>query len=98
VIKGKQPLLQTARTQANLKFVMGQQMLTVDELRKAGQPFIDLHNYYIQNYKSGQDIIVSYKNRYFLVRDGIFCITFSDLCDLFNLEPLDISLMHCFAL
>jgi hypothetical protein len=98
VIKGKQPLLQTAMTQANLKFVMGQQMLTVDELRKAGQLCIDLHNYYIQNYKSGQDIIVSYKNRYFLVRDDIFCITFSDLYDLFNLEALDISLMHCFAL
>jgi hypothetical protein len=98
VIKGKQPLLQTAMTHANLKFVMGQQMLTADELRKAGQLCIDLHNYYIQNYKSGQDIIVSYKNRYFLVRDDIFCITFSDLYDLFNLEALDISLMHCFAL
>jgi hypothetical protein len=46
--KGKQPLQQTtAKMQANQKFVMGLRMLTVDELHKAGQPCIDLHNYYI---------------------------------------------------
>jgi hypothetical protein len=73
-------------------------MLTTDELCEAGQPCIDLHNYYIQNYKSGQDIIVSYKNRRFLVGDDIFLITFFNLYDLFNLDTLDISLMRCFAL
>jgi hypothetical protein len=50
-------------TQANLKFVMGQPMLTADELGKVGQPCIDFHNYYIQNYKRGIDIVVSYKDR-----------------------------------
>jgi hypothetical protein len=44
--KGKQPLQQsTAMMQANLKFVMGQPMLTADELVEEGQPCIDLHNY-----------------------------------------------------
>jgi hypothetical protein len=47
-IKGKQPLQQTiAMMQANPNFVMGQPMLTADELHKEGQPCIDLHNYYI---------------------------------------------------
>jgi hypothetical protein len=32
--------------QANSKFVMGQPILTVDELCKVGQPYIDLHKYY----------------------------------------------------
>jgi hypothetical protein len=73
-------------------------MLTIDELHKAGQPCIDLHNYYIQNYQSGQDILVSYKDHHFLVCDNIFIITFADLYDLFNLDALDVSLMHCFAL
>jgi hypothetical protein len=84
--------------QANSKFVMDQAMLTTDELGKAGQACIDLHNYYIQNYKSGLDILVLYKDHHFLVGDDIFIITFSDLYDLFNLYALDISLMRCFAL
>jgi hypothetical protein len=45
-------------TNVNLKYVMGYPMLTADQLREAGQYCIDLHNYYIQNYKMGQDIIV----------------------------------------
>jgi hypothetical protein len=77
---------------------MGQSMLTADDLHKAGQPCIDLHNYYIKNYKTSQDIIVSYKDRHFLVGDGVFIITFYDLYDLFNLNALDISLMHCFTM
>jgi hypothetical protein len=93
--KGKQPLQQrTAMMQANPKFVMGQPMLTTDELHKAGQPCIDLHNYYIQNYQRGLDILVSYKDRHFLVGDDIFIITCSDFYDLFNLDVLDISLMR----
>jgi hypothetical protein len=97
--KGKQPLQhRTTMMQANSKFVMGQPMLTADELCKAGQPYIDLHNYYIQNYQRGLDILVSYKDRHFLVGDSIFSITFFDLYDLFNLDTLYISLMHCFTL
>jgi hypothetical protein len=86
----------TNMTQANPKFIMGQPMLTIDELHKAGQPFIDLHNYYIQNYQRGLYILVSYKDRHFLVGDNIFIITFSDVYDPFNLDALDISLTsHC---
>jgi hypothetical protein len=77
--KGKQqwkesanPKLPPVMTQANPKFVMGQLMLTVDVLQKAGQPCVELHNYYINNYKSGQDIVVSYKDHDFLVGDDFF--------------------------
>jgi hypothetical protein len=77
---------------------MGKSMLIVDVLHKVGQPYVKLHNYYINNYKSGQDIIVSYKDRHFLVGDGFFLISFYDLHDLFNLDASDVSLMCCFAL
>jgi hypothetical protein len=85
-------------TQANLKFVLGKSMLTVDALHKAGQPCVELHNYYMNNYKSGQDIIVSYRDHHFLVGDGFFLILLSNLYDLFNLDVLDVSLMRCFTL
>jgi hypothetical protein len=84
-------------TQACLKFVMGMPMLTVNALHKAGKPCVEFHNYYINNYKSGQDKIMSYKDLHFLVGD-IFHISWSDLYDLFNLDAMDISLMRCFAL
>jgi hypothetical protein len=104
--KGKKPLkksvanskLLLAMTQANPKFVLGKPMLTVDAIHKAGQPCVEFHNYYMNNYKFGQDIMVSYKDRHFLVSDGFFLISFSDLYDLFNLDVLDVSLMRCFAL
>jgi hypothetical protein len=85
-------------TQANLKFVLGKSMLTVDALHKAGQPCVELHNYYMNNYKSGQDIMVSYRDHHFLVGDGFFLILLSNLYDLFNLDVLDVSLMRCFTL
>jgi hypothetical protein len=57
---GKQPLKEStnlellpAMTQSNLKFIMGKPMLTVDALYKAGQAYVDLRNYYINNYKLG---------------------------------------------
>jgi hypothetical protein len=103
--KGNQPLkelsnpkLPPTMTQSNPNFVMGKPMLTTDALDKEGQASVDLHNYYINNYKSGQDIIVSYKNRHFLVGDDYFFISFSDLYDIFNLDALDVSLLHCFTL
>jgi hypothetical protein len=64
-------------------------MLTVDVLHKVGKPCVEFHNYYI---------IVSYKDHYFLVGDGIFLVSWSDLYDLFNLDILDFSLMSCFAM
>jgi hypothetical protein len=72
-------------------------MLTIDVLHKVGKPCVELHNYYINNYKSGQDIIVSYRDSHFLVGDGFFLILFSDLYGHFNLDELDVSLMRCFA-
>jgi hypothetical protein len=97
--KGKQPLKQTTTMmQTNPKFVMGQSMLTVDELNKVGKACIDLHDYYMQNYENGLDILGSYKDRHFLVGDNIFMVTFSNLYVLFNLNALDISLMRCFTL
>jgi hypothetical protein len=85
-------------TQVNSKFVMRWQMLTIDALYKAGKPCVKLQNYYINNYKLGQDIIVSYKNHHILVGDGIVLISWSNFYVLFNLDVLDVSLMRCFAL
>jgi hypothetical protein len=104
--KGKKPLnesvanpkLSSAMTQANPKFVMGKPMLTINVLHKACQPCVVLHNYYMNKYKSSQDIIVLYKDRHFLLGDSFFFISFSNLCDLFNLDALDVSLMRCFVL
>jgi hypothetical protein len=81
--KGKQQLKQvsanpkflTAMMQANPKFVMGRLMLTVDMLDKVGKPCVELHNCYINNYKLGQDIIVSFKYDRFLAGDDIFLIS-----------------------
>jgi hypothetical protein len=103
--KGKKPLkeseanpkLPTAMTQANPKFVMGRPMLTINALKLGGKSCVELHNYYINNYRKGQDIIVSYKESQFLVGDDIFLISLSNLYDHFNLNVLDVSLMRCFA-
>jgi hypothetical protein len=70
ITKGKQQLKQlpanlklpTTMTQANLKFVMGRLMLTVNAIKLAGKSYVELHNYYINNYHKGQDMIVSYKD------------------------------------
>jgi hypothetical protein len=83
---------------ANPEFEMGRPMLTVNVLKLAGKSCVELHNYYINNYKLGQDIIVSYKDRHFLVGDDIFLISWFDLYDLFNLDALDVSLMCYFTL
>jgi hypothetical protein len=104
--KGKKPVkeseanpkLSTAMMQANPKFVMVKPMLTVNAVKQAGKSCVELHNYYIHNYKKGQDIIASFKEEHFLLGNDIFLISWSDLYDFFNLNALDISLMHCFAL
>jgi hypothetical protein len=89
------PMLLIGMTQANPKFVMGKPMLTVDALKQVGKSCVELHNYYINNYKKSQDIIASFKEEHF---HGIFLISWSDLYNPFNLNMLDISLMHCFTL
>jgi hypothetical protein len=73
-------------------------MLTVNVLHKAGQPCVELHNYYMNNYALSKGIMVLYKDYHFLVGDGFFLISFSDLYNLFNLDALDISLTRCFTL
>jgi hypothetical protein len=104
--KGKKPVkelkanlkLPTAMTHANPKFQMGKLMLTVDVLKQVGKSCVELCNYYISNYKTGQDIIVSFKECHFLVGNNIFHISWSNLYDLFNLDVFDISLMCCSTL
>jgi hypothetical protein len=98
VKKGKQPMQQTAIMQANLKHVRRSPILTVDQLREASQHCVELHKYYTQNNKMGEDIMVQFKDHHFLLGDDIFVITFSNLYELFSHDTLDISLMHCFVL
>jgi hypothetical protein len=85
-------------THANPKFQMGKPMLTVGTLNEAGKPCVILHNYYINNYKKRQHIRGGFKEKHFLVGEGIFLISWFDIYDLFTLNSLDISLMRCFAL
>jgi hypothetical protein len=92
------PKLSTAMMHANLKFQMGKPMLIVDTLKEADKSCVILHNYYINNYKKHQHILGEFKEKHFLVGEGIFLISWSDLYDLFTLDALDISLMRCFAL
>jgi hypothetical protein len=85
--KGKKPMKEsetnpkspTAMTQANPKFQMGKPMLTVDALKQVGKSCFELHNYYINNYKTHQEIIVSFKEKHFLEGEGVFLISWSDL-------------------
>jgi hypothetical protein len=86
-IKGKKPLkeskanpeLPTTMTHTNLKFQMGKPMLTVNTLKEAGKSCVILHNYYINNYKKRQHIIGGLKEKNFLVGEGIFHMSWSDL-------------------
>jgi hypothetical protein len=77
---------------------MGWLMLIVDALKQVGKSCVKLHNYYINNYKLGQDIMLLYMDRHFLVGDDVFVISWFDLYDLFNLDALDVGLMRCFVL
>jgi hypothetical protein len=90
--------LPTTMTHANPKFQMGKLMLTVDTLKEAGKSCVVLHNYYINNYKIRQHIIGGFKEKHFLVGEGIFLISWSDLYDLYTFDTLDISLICYFAL
>jgi hypothetical protein len=67
--------LPTAMTQANPKFQMEKPMLAVNALKQAGKYCVEFHNYYINNYKKHQDIIVSFKEKHFMVDQGLFLIS-----------------------
>jgi hypothetical protein len=73
-------------------------MLNANELCKTGRFCVELHYYYILNWKKIDVIVVKYRQSHFLTDDGVFIISLSDLYDLFNLDALDISLMRCFVL
>jgi hypothetical protein len=96
--KGKVKLILTAMTSANPKFEKGKQMLNANELCKAGRFCVELHNYYILNWKKIDVIVIKYRQSHFLMDDGAFIISLSNLYDLFNLDALDVSLMRCFTL
>jgi hypothetical protein len=96
--KGKLKSISTAMTSANPKFEKGKQMLNANELYKAGRFCVELHNYYILNWKKIDAIVVKYRHSHFLTDDGVFIISLSDLYDLFNLDALDVSLMRYFVL
>jgi hypothetical protein len=59
---------------------------------------VELHNYYILNWKKIDVIVVKYRQSHFLTNDGVFINSLSDLYDLFNLDALDVSLIRCFTL
>jgi hypothetical protein len=91
----------SAYTSENPKYRVGKSLLSVPELRRAGQYCVDLHNYYMRNVNRAQEIMVSYEERHFLQLEGsrnIFIVAWSNLFDLFNLDALNLSLIRCFAL
>jgi hypothetical protein len=90
--------ISTAMTFAHPKFEKGKRMLNVNELCKAGRFCVELHNYYILNWKKINVIVVKYRQSHFLMDDDVFFISLSDLYDLFNLDALNVSLMRCFTL
>jgi hypothetical protein len=96
--KGKLKLISTAMTSAHPKFQKENRMLNANELCKADRFCVELHNYYILNWKKVDVIVVKYRQSHFLMDNCVFIISLSNLYDLFNLDALDVSLMHCFAL
>jgi hypothetical protein len=89
--------ISTAMTFAHPKFEKGKRMLNANELYKAGRFCVELHNYYILNWKKIDVIVVKYRQSHFLTDDGVFFISLFDLYDMFNLE-LNVSFMRCFTL
>jgi hypothetical protein len=96
--KGKLKSISIAMTSAHLKFGKGKRILNANELCKAGRFCVELHNYYIMNWKKIDVIVAKYRQSHFLMDDDVFIISLSDLYDMFNLGALDVSLMCCFAL
>lgn len=88
-------------TQENPKYRYGRPLLTAAELENAGHAITSLHNYYLQCCAEKKKYIVaSYKRGHLLreAEDECFLLCFNDLYDLFNLDALDVSLLHSFTL
>jgi hypothetical protein len=96
--KGKLKSISTAMTSTHPNFEKGKRMLNANEFCKVGQFCVELHNYYILNWKKIDVIVVKYKHSHFLMDDGVLIISLSDLYDLFNIDALDVFLMRCFTL
>jgi hypothetical protein len=96
--KGKLKSISTAMISASPKFEKEKRMLNANELCKAGRFCVELHNYYILNWKKIDIIVVKYRQSHFLTDDGVFIISLSDMYDMFNLDVLDVSLMRYFVL
>jgi hypothetical protein len=90
-----------AYTSENPKYRVGKSLLSVPELRTAGQYCVDLHNYYMRNVNKAQEIMVSYES-------GTFCslravetslLLPSAICSTFSTSTLWIFLsfgaLHC---
>jgi hypothetical protein len=102
--KDKEPLkwsskaVAIAMTHVNPKYAAGKAMLSSNDHQQAGQYCVDLHNFCINNHKALDSIMVEYRKQHFLHTYDIFLVSFRDLYDFFNLNMLDVSLIHCFAL
>jgi hypothetical protein len=87
-----------AMTSAKPKFEKGKRMLNANKLSKVGRFCVELHNYYILNWKKIDVIVVKYRQSHFLMDADVFIIALSNLYDLFNLDVVDVSLMLYFRL
>jgi hypothetical protein len=68
---GKLKSMSTAMTSTNPKFEKGKQILNDNELCKVGRFCVELHNYYILNWKKIDVIVVKYRQSLF---DGRRCL------------------------
>ena len=97
----KQKGISPAWNKANPHYKYGQLMLTAAQLESAGPATNALHKYYMKGCVAKQiDVVVQYKRIHFQRSDSnkYFLLCFNDLYDLFNLDGLDVSLLHCFTL
>ena len=76
-------------------------MLTAAQLESAGPATNALHKYYMKGCVAKQiDVVVKYKRNHFQRQDSnkYFLLCFNDLYDLFNIDGLDVILLHIFTL
>ena len=87
-------------TSTHSKFVMGKPMMSTEELASAGVNTRRLHNHNITHamHKDNTSIVGELKAQDLHSGPGYFSIEWFDLYDLFNLDALDISLIHCLTL
>jgi hypothetical protein len=72
--KGKLKSISTAMIPTHPKFEKSKWMLSANELCKAGQFCVALHNYNILNWKKTNVIVVKYRHSHFLMDNNAFII------------------------